>query len=427
AVGGSREPRRRRAPVAALHSPSGDGRSSGRPRERGGRGQRPSTTGRQAPSATNAGCAGRSSPSLIKRGLIPALTPADCDCGDMSNSLTMRSGLLTGPVGEILQVNRGDNDVRGGNGPAQGGRHPAGRAEGRGRRGCDSGGRRRGDACARRRRGCPRPGKEPLRRRPRNRHLLAALFQADRRPEEQQRLLPGGGGARRRRDADFLRRQRAVAAAARPGGHLHHGRTRQRQALLLRLRLRLHAQHRRPAIAGRAGERHFPHPLLHVDHYADLPYMLPFTATTGLRFKPLRVTGPSGRTPELGVRAMVENMKKMLKWHLEEFETCPVGDGFEVEVTEFDFRKENDVCYDKDGVTIRHWPRSHGKDGASAYRLDWNGLSFVWTGDGRPDELTLKYAKGVDVFVTEAQNDLGKLISLKMGLPVELYNYVIDT
>ena len=166
---------------------------------------------------------------------------------------------------------------------------------------------------------------------------------------------------------------------------------------------------------------------LHVDHYADLPYMLPFTCTMGLRFKPLRVTGPSGRTPELGTKAMIENMRKMLRWHLEEFDTCPAGDGFEVEVNEFDFRKENEVCYDKDGVTVRHWPRSHGKDGASAYRLDWNGLSFVWTGDGRPDELTLKYAKGVDVFVTEAQTDVGRLISLKMGLPTEFYNYVIDT
>lgn len=166
---------------------------------------------------------------------------------------------------------------------------------------------------------------------------------------------------------------------------------------------------------------------LHVDHYADLPYMLPFTAAMGLRFKPLRVTGPSGRTPELGTKAMVENMKKMLKWHLEEFDTCPVGDGYEVEVNEFDFRKENEICYDKDGVTVRHWPRSHGKDGASAYRLDWNGLSFVWTGDGRPDELTAKYAKGVDVFVTEVQSDLGQLMSLKMGLPAEFFNYVIDT
>jgi ribonuclease Z len=166
---------------------------------------------------------------------------------------------------------------------------------------------------------------------------------------------------------------------------------------------------------------------LHVDHYADLPYLLPFSATCGLRFKPLRVTGPSGRTPDLGTQSMIINMKKMLKWHLEEFDTCPVGDGYEVEVNEFDWKKENDVCYDKDGVTVRHWPRSHGKDGASAYRLDWNGLSFVWTGDGRPDELTAKYAKGADVFVTECQNDIGKLMSMKMGIPVELYNYVIDT
>jgi ribonuclease Z len=166
---------------------------------------------------------------------------------------------------------------------------------------------------------------------------------------------------------------------------------------------------------------------LHVDHYADIPYLLPFGAACGLRFKPLRVTGPSGRTPELGTKAMTENMRKMLRWHLEEFDTCPAGDGFEIEVNEFDFRNENEICYDKDGVTVRHWPRSHGKDGASAYRLDWNGLSFVWTGDGRPDELTLKYAKGVDVFVSEVQSDLGDLMSMKMGMPVELYNYVIDT
>ena len=94
----------------------------------------------------------------------------------------------------------------------------------------------------------------------------------------------------------------------------------------------------------------------------------------------------------------------------------PMGDGFEVEVNEFDFREENGICYDKNGVTVRHWPRSHGKDGASAYRLDWNGLSFVWTGDGRPDELTVKVCSRGDVFVTEMQNDLGQLMSMKMGI-----------
>lgn len=165
---------------------------------------------------------------------------------------------------------------------------------------------------------------------------------------------------------------------------------------------------------------------LHVDHYADLPYMLPFTASAG-RFKPLRVTGPSGRTPELGTRSMVHHMKQMMKWHLEEFDFGPIGDGYEVEVNEFDWRKENESCYDRNGVNIKHWPRSHGKDGASAYRLEWNGLSFVWTGDGRPDELTAKYAAGADVFVTEVQNDLAALMQLKMGYPPELYNYIIDT
>ena len=146
---------------------------------------------------------------------------------------------------------------------------------------------------------------------------------------------------------------------------------------------------------------------LHVDHYHDLSYLLPFSAWAGRWKMPLRVTGPSGRTPDLGTKAMVAGMKQMLKWHLEAFDACPIGDGYEVEVNEFDWKDENGICYDKNGVTIRHWRRSHAKDGASAYRLDWNGLSFVWTGDGRPDDLTAKYAKGVDVFVTETAAGFG--------------------
>ena len=67
---------------------------------------------------------------------------------------------------------------------------------------------------------------------------------------------------------------------------------------------------------------------LHVDHYADLPYLLPFSAFQG-RYKPLRVHGPSGRTPELGTKAMIKGMKEMLRWHLEAFDVIPIGDGYE--------------------------------------------------------------------------------------------------
>ena len=157
---------------------------------------------------------------------------------------------------------------------------------------------------------------------------------------------------------------------------------------------------------------------LHVDHYGELPYLFAF-APWAARWKPLRVHGPSGRTPEDGTAAMVDGMKQMAHWHIDSFNSSPIGDGYEVEVNEFDFRDDNGICYDQDGVTIRHWRRSHTKDGASAYRLDWNGLSFVWTGDGRPDELTAEFAKGVDVFVTEVQPDLANLQELKMGLPAD--------
>lgn len=165
---------------------------------------------------------------------------------------------------------------------------------------------------------------------------------------------------------------------------------------------------------------------LHVDHYADLPYLYAFAAWMG-RWKPLRVHGPSGRTPKDGTKAMVEGMKQMLHWHTDSFNSFPIGDGYEVDVNEFDFRDENGICYQQDGVTVRHWQRSHTKDGASGYRLDWNGLSFVWTGDGRPDRVTPKYTQGVDVFVTEMQPDCGNLTTLKFGTPQIMTNLTIDT
>jgi ribonuclease BN (tRNA processing enzyme) len=80
---------------------------------------------------------------------------------------------------------------------------------------------------------------------------------------------------------------------------------------------------------------------LHVDQYHDLSYLLPFSAWGGRWKQPLPVTDPSGRTPELGTKAMVAGMKQMLKWHLEAFDACPIGDGYEVEVNEFDRKDEN--------------------------------------------------------------------------------------
>jgi ribonuclease Z len=163
---------------------------------------------------------------------------------------------------------------------------------------------------------------------------------------------------------------------------------------------------------------------LPIDHFGELPYLYQFAPFNG-RWKPLRVIGPSGRKPEMGTKAACEAIKKMGAW-TSAWSVGPMADGYEIEVTEFDFRDDGGVCYDQDGVKVTHWRRSHGVDGASAYRLDWNGLSFVWTGDGKPDQLTAKYAKGVDVFVTEMAIDMVNLWALKQGVSPLMGAFTID-
>ena len=164
---------------------------------------------------------------------------------------------------------------------------------------------------------------------------------------------------------------------------------------------------------------------LHVDHYGELPYLYGTAPWMG-RYTPLRVHGPSGRRPDEGTAAMIEGMKRMTRWNTTAYSTVPTGRGFEIDVNEFDYLDDGGICYQQDGVTVRHWRRIHNMSGASGYRLDWNGLSFVWTGDGRPDDITIAQCQGVDLFVTELQLDTGALVALKSGVPEVIYDLTID-
>lgn len=166
---------------------------------------------------------------------------------------------------------------------------------------------------------------------------------------------------------------------------------------------------------------------LHVDHFGALPYLWMFGTWAGGWHEPITVHGPSGRTPEFGVANMVAGMKQMLTWHIDAFSVFPVGKGWDIQVNEFDFRDNGGVVYEKNGVKIIHWQRSHAKDGATGYRLDWNGLSMVWTGDGRPSKLDIKYAKGCDLYITEMQAELMEISSGVAGVPPFLGRYTVDT
>ncbi len=169
---------------------------------------------------------------------------------------------------------------------------------------------------------------------------------------------------------------------------------------------------------------------LHVDHFGSLPYLYEFGGWAGRWHEPLTVYGPSGASEEYGTKWMVDGMLKMLNWHTDAFDLFPAGN--EINVVEFDFNDDGGIIYEKDGATVKHWRRSHGKDGASAYRLDWKtpegeNLCFIWTGDGRPTKLDLKYGKGCDLYVTELQQEVIGLSSAVVGVPPFLLRYTMDT
>ena len=165
---------------------------------------------------------------------------------------------------------------------------------------------------------------------------------------------------------------------------------------------------------------------LHMDHISDLPYFMMFRGIQS-GWTPLNIYGPSGSEAKYGTAHMVESMMEMTQWHQDSFNAWPVGEGYNPAVHEFDFMDEGGVAYEKNGVKIIHWPTSHTKDGATSYRLDWKGRSICYTGDNRPNSLTIKYCKGVDMLISEVQTATVSLSAAAVGMPPALAAYTIDT
>lgn len=71
------------------------------------------------------------------------------------------------------------------------------------------------------------------------------------------------------------------------------------------------------------------------------------------RVGPLHICGPSGSEERLGTRYAVEHMQKYIAWDIEGRAGRLPASAFEAVVTEFDYRGENQVVYQENGVTIR--------------------------------------------------------------------------
>ncbi len=140
---------------------------------------------------------------------------------------------------------------------------------------------------------------------------------------------------------------------------------------------------------------------LHLDHYADLP-VLWIGGLKSNRTVPLRVWGPSGHTPELGTAYAIENLKRAYNWEVTSVTGKLDGRGQEIEVTEFDFKGENAVIYDENGVVIRSIPAIHDIDGAVSFILEWNGMKVAYSGDTSPNKWWAEHTQSVDVSIHES-------------------------
>ncbi len=91
---------------------------------------------------------------------------------------------------------------------------------------------------------------------------------------------------------------------------------------------------------------------LHSDHFGDLDAFIVGSWLSG-RYTPLHVYGGSGETPELGTKAAVEALMKALAWDIKGRTGILPDSGGKVIAHEFDYKPENQVVYEQNGVTIR--------------------------------------------------------------------------
>jgi ribonuclease Z len=133
---------------------------------------------------------------------------------------------------------------------------------------------------------------------------------------------------------------------------------------------------------------------LHSDHVGDFDALW-IGGVIGNRVKPLRVWGPSGNGPEFGTKHYIDHIKKAYHWDISG-RTGNIdmrGAGAEIILTEFDYKSENEIIYNENGVVIRSFPAIHSLDGSVSFTLEWNGLKFAYSSDTYPNKWWMEYAQ----------------------------------
>jgi ribonuclease Z len=134
---------------------------------------------------------------------------------------------------------------------------------------------------------------------------------------------------------------------------------------------------------------------LHSDHIVSIPELYLFPWASGGRTIPLQIWGPEG------TRAMAEHLRDAFAFDIHvrrDVDEKFSPDGITISATDV----REGVVYDASGVKVTAFLVDHGPvKPAFGYRIDYGGHSVVISGDTKPSDNLVKFARGVDVLVHE--------------------------
>jgi ribonuclease Z len=119
---------------------------------------------------------------------------------------------------------------------------------------------------------------------------------------------------------------------------------------------------------------------LHADHTGDVITLSGSFSKVGRGDGPVFVWGPSGTEPRLGTKHFVESIEEALAWDTAAGAGHINPESMKIVAHEFDYSKTQTV-YDENGVKVTSFPVVHSTSGSVGYRVDFAGLSFVFSGD----------------------------------------------
>lgn len=157
---------------------------------------------------------------------------------------------------------------------------------------------------------------------------------------------------------------------------------------------------------------------LHADHMGDLLTLVGSYAKVGRSDGPVYLWGPTGAEPRLGTRHLARALEEALAWDTEAGRGPINPDSMKIVASEFDFSRTG-VVYEKNGVKVTAFPVVHATSGAVGYRIDYDGLSFVFSGDTRPCWPLVRACEGgVDLLIHECFPPAATLAA-ESGLSIE--------